>query len=80
MIARVFRAQGRPSPTKMSNTLLPMELDTAMSPIPEQTDRDGVIQQQKQREQQENKGTEKQQERKSEWETGRYTGGVRVQR
>ncbi|TNN30561.1 hypothetical protein EYF80_059285 [Liparis tanakae] len=33
-MARVFRAQGRPSPTRMSNTLLPMELDTAMSPIP----------------------------------------------
>lgn len=33
-MASVFRAHGRPSPTRMSNTLLPMELDTAMSPIP----------------------------------------------
>ncbi|KAG7268724.1 hypothetical protein CRUP_022851 [Coryphaenoides rupestris] len=29
-----FRAQGMPSPTRMSNTLLPMVLDTAMSPKP----------------------------------------------
>lgn len=37
-MARVFRAQGRPRPTRMSKTLLPMELDTAMSPMPGQTD------------------------------------------
>jgi len=32
---RVLRAQGKPSPSRMSKILLPMELDTAMSPIPE---------------------------------------------
>lgn len=32
---RVRRAQGKPRPSRMSKMLLPMELDTAMSPIPE---------------------------------------------
>lgn len=40
-MASVFRAQGSPSPTKMSNTLLPMEFDTAMSPIPARRQRLG---------------------------------------
>ena len=31
----VCSAHGRPRPTRMSNTLLPMELEMAMSPIPE---------------------------------------------
>lgn len=31
----VCSAQGRPRPTRMSNTLLPMELEMAMSPRPE---------------------------------------------
>lgn len=30
----VLRSQGRPSPRKMSKTLEPIELDTAMSPYP----------------------------------------------
>lgn len=64
----------------MSNTLLPMELETAMSPIPKQKDRDGVIKQQKQREQPEKKGTQAQQGRESEWETGRCALGVAGQR
>ena len=34
-MARVCRAQGSPSPIRISNTLLPIELDTAMSPRPE---------------------------------------------
>lgn len=72
-MARVFRAQGRPSPTKMSNTLLPMELDTAMSPIPKQTDRVGVVKQQKQMGR-EKKGTERQHEKKSEWAVRRQEG------
>lgn len=33
-MARVCRAHGRPSPTRISNTLLPIELETAMSPRP----------------------------------------------
>ncbi len=40
-MAKVWMAQGRPSPIRISNTLLPMELDTAMSPIPGK-DRDTV--------------------------------------
>lgn len=40
-MAKVWIAQGRPSPIRISNTLLPMELDTAMSPIPEK-DRETV--------------------------------------
>ena len=32
---RVCRHQGRPRPTRISNTLLPMELEMAMSPRPE---------------------------------------------
>lgn len=51
-MASVFRAQGRPSPTRMSNTLLPMELETAMSPIPANSSRketDRMKEEQKQR-------------------------------
>lgn len=32
---RVRKAHGKPKPSRMSKILLPMELDTAMSPIPE---------------------------------------------
>ncbi len=32
---RVRKAQGKPKPSRMSKILLPMELDTAMSPMPE---------------------------------------------
>lgn len=31
---RVRKAQGKPRPNRMSKILLPMELDTAMSPMP----------------------------------------------
>lgn len=34
-MARVCSAQGRPSPIRISNTLLPIEFETAMSPKPE---------------------------------------------
>lgn len=33
--ARDFNSQGNPRHIKMSNTLLPIEFDTAMSPKPE---------------------------------------------
>ncbi len=32
---RVRKAQGKPKPSRMSKILLPIELDTAMSPMPE---------------------------------------------
>lgn len=35
LMQSVCSAQGRPRPTRMSNTLLPMELEMAMSPRPE---------------------------------------------
>lgn len=38
----VCSIHGRPRPTRMSNTLLPMELEMAMSPIPETTGRSEV--------------------------------------
>lgn len=37
---RVRKAQGKPSPSRMSKMLLPMELDTAMSPIPGNQEQD----------------------------------------
>lgn len=33
---RVRKAQGKPKPSRMSKILLPMEFDTAMSPMPEE--------------------------------------------
>lgn len=37
---RVRKAQGNPRPNRMSKMLLPMELDTAMSPMPGEEERD----------------------------------------
>lgn len=76
MIARVFSAQGRPSPTRMSNTLLPMELDTAMSPMPDHKEREGRVREGGSCETERYK--ERQADRKSEWAMRRQEGRLEV--
>lgn len=39
----VLSIHGKPKPSKMSNILLPIELDTAMSPIPDMHKRNETI-------------------------------------